>query len=362
MEKPFRGGELSKHDAEDRRPTIADIAALAGVSKASVSKAVNGQEGVSDSTRQRVIAVATRLGWQPSARAVALTRGGTGAVGFLINRSPDLLSADPYFVDLLSGIERALADHGYWLLLKIGHHPTEASERAAYADLAASQRVDGVFLTETRIGDPRFTTVHSLNLPAVIVSRPWADTDLAWVGSAQPGGGIGDAVRHLAELGHRKVAYVTGPQDRSHVLYRTEAFLAAVAQHGLSVVGMPRTDFSPDQGAQATVRLLSQRERPSAIIYDNDVMAVAGSQAASEQGFTTPRDLSVIGHDDISMSQWLTPALTTVRQDVIRLGELCATRLLETLGVTVPAPDHGWQELPDPQLVVRGSTGPAPEV
>ncbi|WP_168211720.1 LacI family DNA-binding transcriptional regulator [Ruania zhangjianzhongii] len=350
---------MSRDTSEGRRPTIADIAALAGVSKASVSKAINGQEGVSESTRARVLSVATRLGWQPSARAVALTRGGSGAIGFLINRSPDLLSADPYFVDLLSGIERELTEHGYWLLLKIGHHPTEASERAAYADLAASQRVDGVFLTETRIGDPRLDTVRSLRLPAVIVSRPWADTDLPWVGSGQPGGGIGDAVRHLAELGHRKIAYVTGPQDRSHVLYRTEAFLAAVAEHGLAVVGMPRTDFSPGRGAEATVRLLDQPERPSAIIYDNDMMAVAGSQAASTLGFSTPRDLSVIGHDDISMSQWLTPALTTVRQDVIRLGELCARRLLSSLGVTVTTPDHGWQGMPDPQLVVRGSTGPA---
>ncbi|MBZ2194961.1 LacI family DNA-binding transcriptional regulator [Occultella gossypii] len=349
---------MDRDDGRARRPTISDIAALAGVSKASVSKSVNGQSGVSESTRRRVLEVAERLGWRPSARAVALTRGGSGAVGFLINRSPDLLSSDPYFVDLLSGIERALTEQGYWLLLQIGHHATEESERAAYADLAGSQRVDGVFLTETRLGDPRFDTVRALGLPAVVVSKPWARTDLPWVGSANPGGGIEDAVLHLARLGHRKVAYVTGPQDRSHVLYRTEAFLAAVADHGLSVVGMPRTDFSPDAGARATLELLDQRERPSAIVYDNDVMAVAGSQAASGRGLSTPHDLSVVGHDDISMSRWLTPALTTVRQDVIELGQMCARRLLLELGV--PDPGDGWQSLPDPTLVVRGSTGPAP--
>ena len=351
---------MVRDELAGRRPTISDIAALSGVSKASVSKSVNGQDGVSEATRRRVLEVAARLGWRPSARAVALTRGGSGAVGFLINRAPDLLSGDPYFVDLLSGIERKLAQHGYWLLLQIGHHSTEEKERAAYADLAASQRVDGVFLTETRIGDPRFDTVRELNLPAVVVSRPWAHAALPWVGSANPGGGIEDAVQHLAELGHRKIAYVTGPQDRSHVLYRTEAFLTAAAKHGLSVVGMPRSDFSAEGGARTTLELMDQIERPSAIIYDNDIMAVAGSQAASSRGLSTPDDLSIVGHDDMSMSRWLTPALTTVRQDVIQLGEMCAMRLLLELGAPVQEPPHGWQAMPDPALVIRGSTGPAP--
>jgi len=101
-----------------RQPTISQVAEVAGVSKATVSKAFNNRGGVSEETRRRVLVVAENLGWRPSARAVALTSGGAGAVGFVINRPPDLLSSDPYFAELFSGIERTLAEHGYWLLLR----------------------------------------------------------------------------------------------------------------------------------------------------------------------------------------------------------------------------------------------------
>ncbi|OZM75910.1 LacI family DNA-binding transcriptional regulator [Pseudonocardia sp. MH-G8] len=337
-----------------RRTTIAQVAQLAGVSKATVSKAFNNRGGVSAETRRRVLMAAESLGWRPSARAVALTSGGSGAVGFVINRAPDLLSSDPYFGELLSGIERTLAEHSYWLLLQIAEHTTPAQERDAYATLAQTQRIDGVFLVESRIMDQRFEVVDELNLPAVIVSRPWARTDIPWEGAADPGGGVADAVAHLAALGHRRVAYVAGPPDRSHVQYRTQAFLGAVAANGLSVLGIARTDFSAEEGHRATVELLGQRETPTAILYDSDPMAIAGCRAAHARGLRVPEDLSVIGHDDIHLSRWTTPALTTIQQDVQGLGERCAARLLGLLGVPVAAPGP----LPDPVLVVRESTGP----
>ncbi|MHA6630376.1 LacI family DNA-binding transcriptional regulator [Pseudonocardia sichuanensis] len=338
-----------------RRPTISQVAELAGVSKATVSKAFNNRGGVSEQTRIRVLGVAAGLGWRPSARAVALTSGGSGAVGFVINRPPTLLSSDPYFAELLSGIERTLAEHGYWLLMQIAEHSTPAQERDAYVSLAQTQRIDGVFLAESRIMDQRFDIVAELDLPAVIVSRPWARTDIPWEGAAHPGGGVADAVAHLAGLGHRRLAYVAGPPDRSHVQFRTQAFLEAVAENGLSVVGISRTDFSAEEGHRATGDLLGQREAPTAILYDSDPMAIAGCRAAMARGMRVPEDLSVIGHDDIHLSRWTTPALTTIRQDVQGLGERCAARLLELLGVLV-APGVA---LPEPELVIRESTGPA---
>ncbi len=336
------------------RVTISQVARLAGVSKATVSKAFNNRGGVSEDTRRRVLGIAASLGWRPSARAVALTSGGAGAVGFVINRRPDLLSSDPYFAELLSGIERTLTEHGYWLLLQIAEHTTPAQERDAYAVLAQTQRVDGVFLAESRIIDQRFDMVRELDLPAVIVSRPWAPTDIPWEGAAAPGGGVADAVAHLAALGHRRLAYVAGPPDRSHVQYRTQAFLAAVAAHGLSVLGIVRTDFSAEQGFRATDELLSQPIAPTAILFDSDPMAIAGCRAATDRGLRVPADLSVIGHDDILLSRWTSPALTTIRHDVQGLGERCAARLLGLLGVAVPPPEP----LPDPALMVRESTGP----
>lgn len=338
-----------------RRVTIAHVADLAGVSKATVSKAFNNRDGVSDETRRRVLAVAASLGWRPSARAVALTSGGAGAVGFVINRAPDLLASDPYFGELLSGIERVLSQYGYWFLLQIAEHTTPAQERDAYAVLAQSQRIDGVFLAETRRSDQRFGYVQDLDLPAVIVSRPWAETDIPWEGSPNPGGGVAEAVRHLAELGHERVAYVAGPADRSHVWFRTQAFLTAAAASGLAVVGIARTDFSAEQGFRATEGLLSQRVPPTAILFDSDPMAIAGFRATQARGLRVPEDISVIGHDDIHLSRWTTPALTTIQQDVQGLGARCALRLLALLG----APVTPLGPLPDPVLVVRESTGPA---
>jgi len=337
-----------------RRATISQVAKLAGVSKATVSKAFNNRSGVSEETRRRVLMIAASLGWRPSARAVALTSGGSGAVGFVINRPPDLLSSDPYFAELLSGIERTLSEHGYWLLLQIAEHTTPAEERDAYAVLAQTQRIDGVFLAETRVIDQRFDMVDELNLPAVIVSRPWARTDIPWEGSANPGGGVAEAVAHLAALGHQRVAYVAGPPDRSHVQYRTQAFLSAVAANGLSVLGIARTDFSAEQGFRATDELLGQPVAPTAILFDSDPMAIAGCRAARARGLGVPEDLSVIGHDDILLSRWTSPALTTIRQDVQGLGARCANRLLGLLGVAITPHDA----LPDPSLVIRESTGP----
>lgn len=341
-----------------KRTTITDIATLTGLSKASVSKAVNGRPGVSAATRERVLQVAAQLGWRPNARAVALTRGGAGAVGLLVNRPPDFLGVDPYFFDLMTGIQRTLGQYGYWVLLGIESQMHRDEEISAYQVLGESQQVDGVFLTDTRLGDPRLDAVSKFELPTVIVSRPWTDTGLRWVGSPKPGGGIGDAVAHLATLGHRKVAYVSGPHDRSHVMFRNEAFLTAVSEHGLSVVGFPRTDFSPAEGAAATLGLLDQAEAPTAIIYDNDIMALAGIRAATGRGLRVPEDLSVIGHDDISIGEWLGPPLTTVGQDVVLLGERCALALLMEVGVVVDTPADGWDRLADPALVVRESTGP----
>ncbi len=342
------------------RSTISDIAALAKVSTATVSKAINGQPGVSEETRLRINAIAESLHWRPSARAVALTKRTSGAIGYLINRSPDILSSDLYFADLISGIERRLARENFWLLLQIDEFAGPDEEREAYVRLAREERVDGLILSETSAQDFRFGLVKELGLPAAIVSRPWTDPGIPWVGPATPGGGIVEAVGHLAELGHRKIAYVTGPENRSHVLYRNAAFMDAVAHVGLSVVGLRRTDFSAAAGAQATVSLLEQPQRPTAIVYDSDLMAIAACRTAAVRGLRVPQDLSVIGHDGLALGDWLTPSLTTIRQDVTLLGERCVEELLAQLGVVPPLTEE-QRQFPDPVLVVRESTGPAPQ-
>ncbi|GAA3577143.1 LacI family DNA-binding transcriptional regulator [Microlunatus spumicola] len=335
-----------------KRVTISDIALLAGCSKATVSKAVNHQPGISAEARARILRIAELSGWRPSARAVALA-GKSRTVGLVLDRSPDLLAADPYHAELVSGIESVLARHGYWLLLRIGTHAGAEQEAATYRELAQSGRVDGVLLAETSVDDHRFSLVRELGLPAVVVSRPWSPVDLPWEGPQHPGAGMDEAVRHLVERGRDRIAYVCGPPSRSYVVYRTRTLLQAVADAGASMVGIRQTDASAEQGHAATRALLEQPRPPAAILYDNDQMAFAGCRAIQAAGLRVPEDVAVVGHDDLSVSRWFSPPLTTVAQDVFGLGVRCATRLLRLLGETVeePAP------FADPVLVVRDSAG-----
>ena len=340
-------------DGVPRRVNISDVAALAGVSKGSVSKAMNGQPGISEGTRQRILRIAEQAGWTPSARAVALSSAGTRTVALLLNRSPDILAADPFWAELVSGIESVLSQHDYWLLLRIDSYSDPLDEARAYRDLMRSERVDGLLLAETRVDDYRFSLVRELGMPAVIVSQPWSPVDIPWVGPQDPGGGMDEAVRHLIDGGRRRIAYVTGPPTRSYVMFRTQTLNRAISEHGVVLVGVRSTDASSEQGFAATEALLAQPQRPDAIIYDSDQMALAGYRAIQLHGLRVPEDVAVIGHDDLYVSKWFTPSLTTVSQDVAGLGARCAARLLELLGEPVDA----LSPFEDPRLVVRESAG-----
>ena len=338
------------------KATITDVAALAGVSVAAVSKVINGKSGISEPTRQRVLAAAGKLQWSPSAAAVALRGARTRALGMVVSRAADLLTADPHFALLISGIERELAPLDYGLLLHIVGEEPEAEVRA-YRRLAEERRVDGVILTESRIGDPRFDLVRGLKLPAVLVGRPWRADPVPHVQAPGQEAGLREAIRHLVELGHRRIAYVAGPEDRVHSSFRRRTVESCLAGHGLAPSHLVVADFSARDAAAAVERFTGPgAQRPTAVLFANDTMAVAGISAARRRGLEVPRDLSVIGYDDLPLGEIVHPRLTTVNQDIVQLGRAAAAELLRQLGenpaeeVAAPRP---------PRLVVRESTGPA---
>ncbi|UCM88488.1 LacI family DNA-binding transcriptional regulator [Streptomyces marincola] len=340
------------------KPTIADVAALAGVSVSAVSKVVNGRDGISPPTRQRVLDAAAKLGWAPSATAVALRGARTRAIGMVAGRSPDVLATDPHFTLLISGIERELAPADHGLLLHIVGEEPGAEERA-YRRLAEERRVDGVILTESRVGDLRFDLLRRLRLPAVLVGAPWRDDPVVAVRAADQDAGVRAAVAHLHGLGHRRISYVSGPQDRVHTVFRRRVFAEAMAEHGLRPGRTLISDFTA-QGAVAAMRELlaaDAGERPTAVLFANDTMAVAGMNAARRLGFDVPRDLSVIGYDDLPLGELVFPSLTTIGQDLVQLGRAAAAAMFGLLSVphaTGPVPVR------PPRLIPRESTGPAP--
>lgn len=341
-------------DVVGKRATIADVAALAGVSRAAVSKVFNNSGRISEATAARIHDAAHKLNWTPSTAAVALRRSRSRTVGLVLNR-PGALEIDATSSLLISGLESVLAPKSYGLLLYLIDRTPE-DEARAYKMMADERRVDGVILTDSRYGDGRFALMRSLGLPAVLIGTPDAGDPVPHLDSDPPGAGIDDAVTHLIELGHRRIAYIGGPDDRVQARMRRLMFESAMADQGLRPIASIATDYSPEEAAGRTAALLDGTSaQPTAIIYGSDPMAIAGISAARSAGVSVPEHLSVIGFDGLPIGAWIDPTLTTVQRDAVQRGRAVATRLLELLGEDVEV-----QQIARPHLLVRGSTGPAP--
>lgn len=335
-----------------RRPTIEDVARHAGVSKGAVSFALNGRPGVGPATRDRILDAASELGWTPSHRARALAADRALAVGLVVARSPETLGADPFFPAFIAGIESALAPLGQALVLQVV--PDRDREEAGYRRLAGERRVDGVFLTDLRVDDPRPALLERLGLPFVLIAPSCADHPPAPCVCVDDRPGIRAAVEHLVALGHRRVGHVAGPEEFVHSASRKEAWAGALHDAGLPAGPLVRGDFSARGGAEATARLLDLDHPPTAIVFANDLMAIAGEAHAASRGVTVPADLSLTGFDDTEITAHLRPALTTVHTDAFAWGRAAADRMTALIEGT-PFTDN---TVPLPRLVVRESTAP----
>ena len=337
-----------------RRATIGDVARLAGVSNGAVSLAVSGQAGVADSTRERLIAAADELSWRPSIGARAMRSSKAFAVGLILARDPALLGADPFFPSFIAGVESELAPVGYSLVLQVVRDDQTAVSEA-YRRLAREGRVDGVFLTDLRRDDPRLPVVQELGLRAIAVGKPSGRSTLPSIG-IDDRVGIREAVAHLVLLGHRRIAFVGGTRGYVHSASRQTAWRDGLRSAGLPVGPAIAADFTAAGGAAATTRLLDTADRPTAIIYANDLMAIAGMSVAAQLGIDVPAGLSIVGFDDVPLAAHMNPPLTTVRQDVVLWGRAAAVALLGLVENRAPA----LANLPPSQLVLRASTAPVP--
>ncbi|MEW2521208.1 LacI family DNA-binding transcriptional regulator [Actinacidiphila alni] len=337
-----------------KRPTIADIAEAAGVSKGAVSYALNGKAGVSEQTRARILEIAGRMGWHPSSAARALSNSRSGAIGLVVDRPAWVLGIEPFFMQLISGVEAGLASGGTALLLQVTEDA--GAEEAAYRRWWGERRVDGVLLVDLREDDPRLGLLHELELPGVVVGHATGVPGIpsVWLNDAEA---VRETLAYLAAMGHRRIARVAGPARFVHTRERGAAFDAAAAELGLTGgVSCVHTDYSGEDGARATRRLLSDAERPTAIVYDNDVMAVAALSVTQEMGIRVPAELSLVAWDDSELCRLVHPALTAVSRRVPEYGERAAEALL----ALIDGQDVADQLLEAPALVPRGSTAPAP--
>ncbi|KAB2590174.1 LacI family DNA-binding transcriptional regulator [Streptomyces cyaneofuscatus] len=336
------------------RVTINDVAARAGVSRGAVSLAFNNRPGVSEATRERIMEAVTELGWVPSQTAIKLSGSATGAadtVGLVIARPARQLGLEPFYMEFISGAESVLEEHRCSLLLHLVRDVTQ--EIAVHREWWQSRRIAGSILVDIQQNDPRVTELAAIGLPAVAVGHPsltggftsvWTDDEAA----------VHEAVRYLAALGHRRIARVGGHPSLGHTIIRTAALNSIVAELGLEPARSVTTDYSGEQGARATRSLLASPHRPTAIVYDNDIMAVAGLSVAAEMGLDVPRDVSLIAWDDSQLCQLTHPTLSAMSHDVFGFGADVTRRLFDV----VHRRDLSSGPAAPPVLLPRGSSAP----
>jgi DNA-binding LacI/PurR family transcriptional regulator len=334
-----------------KRPTIADIARRAGVSKGAVSYALNGQPGVSEATRQRIVAIAQEIGFNPNSAARALSGASARAVGLTVCRPARMLGIEPWFMGLISGFEAELGARSYALTLQVVATPEKEIE--VYRRWWGERRVDGVIVTDLRENDVRIPALQQLQLPAVVIGGPGDTGTIAQIWS-DDAGAITEAVRYLVALGHRRIARVSGLPGLLHTQARTRAFNEVCAALGLNEAVTVPSDYTGEEGGRATRRLLIGNERPTAIIYDNDVMAVAGLAVAQEMGLAVPGDLSIVAWDDSPLCSLVHPPLTALTRDIAEYGAHAARELL----AAIDGKQVGNVEGGTAHLTPRGSTAP----
>ena len=273
-----------------------------------------------------------------------------GAVGLVLARPARLLGVEPFFMEFIAGIEERLTERGLSVLLHVV--ATHEEEIAAYRRWAEHGMVDATVLVNRTVDDPRPGVLSEIGLPTVVVGEPAADLAAPAVHTDDTGP-VEEALGHLLELGHRRIARISGPEALLHTRSRTAALQEVCRAEGIEPVIL-EGDYSEESGAKLTAALLSRTEPPTAILYDNDVMAVAGLNAARELGVAVPGRLSLIAWDDSTLCRLASPALTTMSVDVHQFGVTVAESVLEL--VDGAAVTERWS--PTATLIPRGSSAP----
>ncbi len=336
-----------------RGATLRELARALGLAEGSVSRALNGYPNVSAETRERVLREARRLGYEPSSSARRLARGVTDTIGIVLpqrlHREPE-----PFLFEFLDGLGRALAAHQRDLL--VASCGPDEDEQATHRRLVSSGKVDGFVLVRTQTVDPRVDLLRISGVPFVTFGRTRDPEDYAWVDTDNEQGTC-DAVKHLAALGHQRVALVAPGDEMNFAKLRRAGYRKGLMACGLAVDD--RLDVEADlsgQAAEAAVlRLLETPDQPTAILCGNDLMAIGTIKAIRTRGLHVGTDVSVIGYDGLPIGEVSDPPLTTIAHDIGEAGHRTAVCLEAVLSGEEP---NRHQHLLPARLVRRATDGP----
>lgn len=331
---------------------IYGVARAAGVSTATVSRALNGTGQVAERTRRRIEEAISALGYQPNRVARSLVLKATHTIAILL---PDI--TNPFFPALVKGVQLAADEQGYAVLLC--HTGGDPTKEESYFEVLRGQHVDGVLLVGLVSPPERLKRLVRHGLPVISLDR---SVDLP--GSAtvridhQAGGRL--ATEHLLRLGHRRTAHIAGPNGLTVSQQRLDGYRQALARGGLALddrlvaVG----DFSEDGGYRGVEELLARKRVFTALFAANDLTAIGAMTALRERGLRVPEDVSVVGFDDIHLASYISPKLATVRQPAYEMGRRAARLLIDACRAGGRLAEG--TTIFECELVVRESTGPAP--
>jgi DNA-binding LacI/PurR family transcriptional regulator len=333
-------------------PTLEQVAALAGVSRATVSRVVNGSPGVSPVVRAQVERAVAKLGYVPNRAARSLVTRRADSVALVVSEPHARFFSEPFFAGMVRGVSGALAATGVQLLLLIAR---DLPDRGRLERYVVGGHVDGVLLASVHGDDPLPATLERAGVPAVLVGRGVDRGGLTSYVDADNRGGARAAVAHLASRGRRRIATITGPLDMGVGLDRLDGYRDGLAAAGLDPgPGLVEPgDFTEEGGAAATARLLDRPGPPfDAIFAASDLMAAGALRALRAAGRRVPEDVAVVGFEDSAVARYAQPPLTTVRQPIEEMGRQ-ATRLLLA---KVAGEAGGMHLILDTELVERAST------
>jgi LacI family transcriptional regulator len=327
--------------------TIREVAESAGVSYATVSHVINNTRLVSQETRERVLAAMDALNYRPNALARSLRQGKTNTLGLVL---PD--SANPFFAEISRSIEDEAFKKGYSVFLC--NTELDTQRELFYVDVLSKKQVDGIIFVAAGDQPDSLDYLLSRNMPVVMIDRNLPNVEVdAVLSDNQLGGFL--ATRHLLDLGHTRIACIAGPSSITPSAERIIGYRRALEEAGLSYDEnlILRGDYHAQSGMEITHSIIKMNPRPTAIFALNDLMALGALRAAAEDGCSVPRDLAVVGYDDLELAHFTNPPLTTIAQPKKEIGTQAVHLLVDRMSQRNRPP---IRLVLAPELIVRRST------
>lgn len=332
--------------------TIEEIAQLANVSRATISRVLNNHPNVRTVVRERVLRVINEQGYVPSAAAKSLASRRTHVIGLLIPSTVSEIFADPFFGAAIQAITEASMQAGYFVMLSM---VTVDMEHGFYERILRSRHFDGMLMLSSHIDDPILPLLRRDKLPLVSIGSHPYYPDLSWV-DAQQREGAHWAVTHLINLGHRRVATITGPLYMVAGLERRDGYKQGLLESDLPILPelMVEGTWTQESGYRAMQQLLALSHPPTAVFVASDTMAVGAIRAINEVGRKVPADVALVSFDDLPLASYANPPLSSVRQPIGEMGAAAVKMLIDQIERAEPRGQHVRFPV---ELIVRDSCG-----